>query len=449
MAGSHSDVTARKRAEAKLRHDALHDVVTGLANRRALFDQVEEALAAAREPGRSVGLLMFDLDHFKDINDTLGHETGDHLLAAVAQVVRDLVGAGDQVARLGGDEFAVLFPTIPAPDALAGIAGCIVERLRLPLSVGDRRFSITVSVGVSVSGPATTSDDLVREADLALYEAKRTGRNRVCFFDEELERQAHDRLAIETVLRTEPAERALFLLFQPQVDAASGAIRRFEALARWRCADGSVLRPDHFVPAAERSGLIHEMTRLIVRRALEAVVAIDAAGGSDIGMSINLSAIDLEHTDFAEEMTAMLAEHAVDPPRIEFEITEGVLLRSSPAVMENIRRLGAIGCRFALDDFGTGFSSLAYLRQFPIHTIKIDKSFVDGIGSDRGDEELARVVITLGSTMSKLVVAEGVETQAQADFLTAEGCDLLQGFLFARPMPLGEAADSVRTRRRA
>ncbi len=449
MAGSHSDVTARKRAEAKLRHDALHDVVTGLANRRALFSLVEEALAAARTTGRPVGLLMFDLDHFKDINDTLGHETGDHLLAAVAQVVRELVGAGDQVARLGGDEFAVLFPTIPVTDALAGIAGRIVERLRLPLAVGDRRFSITVSVGLSVSGPETTADDLVREADLALYEAKRTGRNRFCFFDEELERQAHDRLAIETILRTEPAETALFLLFQPQVDAATGAIRRFEALARWRCADGSVLRPDHFVPAAERSGLIHAMTRLIVRRALEAVAAIDAAGGGDVDLSINLSAIDLEHSDFCDEITAMLSEHAVAARRIEFEITEGVLLRSSPAVMENIRRLGAIGCRFALDDFGTGFSSLAYLRQFPIHTIKIDKSFVDGIGSDRGDEELARLVITLGATLSKLVVAEGVETQAQADFLTAEGCDLLQGFLFARPMPLAEAAGAIRTRRRA
>lgn len=449
MAGSHSDVTARKRAEAKLRHDALHDVLTGLANRRALFDQVEAALEHCRQAGGATGLLMFDLDHFKDINDTLGHETGDQLLAAVAREASALMRDGDQVARLGGDEFAVLCPVIAGPEALAEIAARLVERLRLPLEVGEQRFTITVSVGLSVSGPGTTADDLVREADLALYEAKRGGRNRSCFFDEELERQARDRLETETLLRSEPAEAALFLLYQPQIDPHTGAVRRLEALARWRCSDGRVLRPNHFVPAAERTGLIHDLTRLIVRRAFEAMATIDAAGGSDVGISINLSAIDLEHADFSDELTAMLAEHAVAAPRVEFEITEGVLLRSSPAVMENIRRLGAIGCRFALDDFGTGFSSLAYLRQFPIHTIKIDKSFVDGIGSDRGDEELARVIIALGGTMAKLVVAEGVETQAQADFLTAEGCDLLQGYLFGCPMPLAEAADVVHARRRA
>lgn len=439
MAGSHSDVTARKRAEEQLRHDALHDVLTGLANRRALFAAVEEALVRAHEVGETIGVLMFDLDHFKDINDTLGHEQGDLLLAAVAREVRTLVRAEDEVARLGGDEFAVLCPDVGGPGTLAEIAARLVDRLRRPLDVGERRFSITVSVGVAVAGPTSTADDLVREADLALYEAKRTGRNRYCFFDGALEEQARERLKIESILRSEPAADALFLAFQPQVDARDGVVRRFEALARWRCADGSVLSPALFVPAAERSGLIHEITRLVVQRALEAVAVIDAAGGKDVGVAINLSAIDLEHADLVDELTGMLAEQGVAPHRVEFEITEGVLLRSSPTVMENIRQLGAAGCRFALDDFGTGFSSLAYLRNFSIHTIKIDKSFVDGIGGDEGDEELTRVIIGLGRTMSKLVVAEGVETQAQADFLVAEGCNLLQGYLFARPMPIDEA----------
>jgi diguanylate cyclase (GGDEF)-like protein/PAS domain S-box-containing protein len=446
MAGSHSDITARKQAEERLRHDALHDVLTGLANRRALFGLVEAALARGRSAGETVGLLMFDLDHFKDINDTLGHEKGDLLLGAVAREVRTLVRPGDEVARLGGDEFAVLCVAIHGAGELGEIAGKLVDRLREPLIAGPHRFGITVSVGLAVAGPQTTADDLVREADLALYEAKRGGRNRYCFFDEELERQARERLAIETTLRSERAADSLFLLFQPQIDPRTGAVRRLEALARWRCADGTVMRPNHFVPAAERSGLIHDITRLVVQRALEAVATIDAAGGTDVGIAINLSAIDLEHADFGDELTAMLTAHAVAADRIEFEITESVLLRSSPTVMETIRRLGAIGCRFALDDFGTGFSSLAYLRQFPIHTIKIDKSFVDGIGSDRGDEELARVIIALGATMSKLVVAEGVETRAQADFLTAEGCDLLQGFLYARPMSLAEAVAAFAAR---
>jgi diguanylate cyclase (GGDEF)-like protein len=446
MAGSHSDITARKRAEEQLRHDALHDVLTGLANRRALFESVAKALAACRGDGHLVGLLMFDLDHFKDINDTLGHEKGDLLLAAVAREVAALIRDGDQVARLGGDEFAVLCPDVAGADALAEVAGNLVTRLRRPLAIGSDHITTTVSVGIAMSSQAATTEDLVREADLALYEAKRGGRNRYCFFDEELERQAHDRLAVETLLRTESAADALFLLYQPQLDARTRTVRRFEALARWRTADGTVLRPGHFVPAAERSGMIHEITRLVVLRALEAVVAIDAAGGGDVGLSLNLSAIDLEQPELFEQLTGLIAEHRVAPSRIEFEITEGVLLRSSPTVMENIRRLGNAGCRFALDDFGTGFSSLSYLRQFPINTIKIDKSFVDGLGSDREDEELARVIIALGHTMSKLVVAEGVETKTQADFLTAQGCDLLQGFLFARPMPLSDLVRSLAER---
>jgi diguanylate cyclase (GGDEF)-like protein/PAS domain S-box-containing protein len=446
MAGSHSDITARKRAEEQLRHDALHDVLTGLANRRALFDAVERTLATCRAEGRLVGLLMFDLDHFKDINDTLGHEKGDMLLAAVADEVKTLVRDGDQVARLGGDEFAVLCPDIADAGALAEIANRLVMRLRQPLAVGADQFTTTVSIGLAMSSDAATTEDLVREADLALYEAKRGGRNRYCFFDEELERQARDRLAVETILRQESAEGALFLLFQPQLDARTRTVRRLEALARWRTADGTILRPNHFVPAAERSGMIHEITRLVVQRALEAVAVIDAAGGGDIGVSINLSAIDLEHADLFDQLTGLIAAHGVAPCRIEFEITEGVLLRSSPTVMENIRRLGNAGCRFALDDFGTGFSSLSYLRQFPINTIKIDKSFVDGIGSDREDEELTRVIIALGHTMSKLVVAEGVETKIQADFLTSQGCDMLQGFLFARPMPLSDVESSIRER---
>lgn len=440
MAGSHSDITARKRAEEQLRHDASHDVLTGLINRRALFGELSRALVDASRRNIRTGLLMLDLDHFKDINDTLGHDRGDAILVAAGQMLTRVVRHQDRVARLGGDEFAILCQDLEQGVQLADVGARLVAAFQHPLDVGEDRFSISVSVGIAVGEPGATADDLMREADLALYEAKREGRNRYAFFDATLEEAARERLQVETALRSRPMAAGLQLLFQPQVTTRSRIIDRFEALARWEKDDGTLLTPDVFIPAAERCGLIHDLTRTVLAKSLDALAILDAASDRRMpGIAVNLSAIDLEHADFAEETIAELARRGVDPSRIELEITEGILLRSTPAVSENIRRLGLAGCRFALDDFGTGFSSMSYLSQFPIQTIKIDKSFVRGLCQSPEKEELTRAIIDLGHSMSKVVVAEGVETEEQASYLSAHGCDLLQGYLFSRPVPINEA----------
>ena len=438
LVGSLSDITARKDAEDRLREEATHDALTGLPNRRALFAAVSAALATSARRGQ-VGLLLFDIDHFKDLNDTLGHAHGDLLLQAVAVELGKALGPHDRGARLGGDEFAVLRPDANE-TSLGALAARVIAVLREPMNVAGERFGITISAGLALASPADGAEDLVRKADLALYEAKRLGRNRASFFDDALEQEVRARVAVEAALRLGGAEDCIELAFQPQIAPGHAGVLRFEALARWRCRPGGeVIMPGAFIPAAERTGLIHDVTRVVIRRVLEAIAVFDAAGRADVCIAVNLSAIDLGRADFAEETLAMLAVAGIAPSRIEFEITEGVLLLSTRAVVDNIRRLGTAGCRFALDDFGTGFSSLAYLKQFPIETIKVDRSFVDALGgADRGDD-LVGAVVSLGHAMGKLVVAEGVETLDQARRLARLRCDLLQGYLFARPLPLAEA----------
>ncbi|MQT14072.1 bifunctional diguanylate cyclase/phosphodiesterase [Segnochrobactrum spirostomi] len=445
MAGSHADITAHKRAEEQLRHDAMHDMVTGLPNRRAIFRTISQAIASANRRDRLSGLIIADIDQFKDINDTLGHEAGDSLLMAVADRIRRTVrDDGDVVARLGGDEFAIFCPNLTAPSELGRMAERILSGVSEPIENRSERYLITMSAGLAVSRRHSGADDLIREADLALFEAKRQGRNRMAFFNEVLENEARERLAVETALRSTPAADSVFVLFQPQVAAANGEVEGFEALARWRRRDGSVILPTQFIPAAERTGIIRDITRVVIARAVSALEAFAATGARAYTVAVNLSTSDLEHVDFASEVEAILAGHGLDPRCIGFEITEGALLRSSPVVLGNMRRLADIGCRFALDDFGTGFSSLSYLWQFPISVLKIDKSFVQGIGVSLESETLTRAVIGLGRAMTKTVIAEGVETTAQAEFLRTAGCDTFQGFLYAKPMEIDAVAAYLR-----
>lgn len=444
MAGSHTDITSRKRAEEQLRHDAMHDTLTGLPNRRAMFRMLSLMMRASTRHGKQTGLLIIDIDRFKDVNDSLGHKAGDAVLVAVAARLRREVREIDIVARLGGDEFAIIFPNIDSIASMPMIADRIVAAMRKPVDEGSERYSITVTAGATASESESAPELLLREADLALFEAKRSGRNRFSIYNERMEVESRRRLAVENALRSEPAIDAIRILLQAQVNPVTWRTTRFEVLSRWQSADGTVISPVQFVEAAEHLGLMHDMTRAIIRRAIEAIEYFDRRGHDEISLAINLSPSDLEHVDFSSEVLWQLAGRNISPKRLQFEIIESTLLRTSNAVVSNIRHLVEAGCTFAIDDFGTGFSALSYLSRFPIDTIKIDKSFVVDTGLGQEPDSLIRAIIGVGHSLSMRVVAEGVETPLQAQFLAAEGCTLLQGYLFSMPVPVEEAVELLK-----
>ncbi|SHO60994.1 PAS domain S-box-containing protein/diguanylate cyclase (GGDEF) domain-containing protein [Pseudoxanthobacter soli DSM 19599] len=444
MAGSHTDITSRKRAEEQLRHDAMHDTLTGLPNRRAMFRMLSLMMRESNRHGKQTGLLIIDIDRFKDVNDSLGHKAGDAVLVAVASRLRREVREIDVVARLGGDEFAIIFPNIDSIASMPMIADRIVGAMRKPVDEGSERYSITVTAGATASESESAPELLLREADLALFEAKRSGRNRFSIYNERMEVESRRRLAVENALRSEPAIDAIRILLQAQVNPVTWRTTRFEVLSRWRSADGTVISPVQFVEAAEHLGLMHDMTRAIIRRSIEAIEYFDRRGHDEISLAINLSPSDLEHVDFSSEVLWQLAGRSISPKRLQFEIIESTLLRTSNAVVSNIRHLVEAGCTFAIDDFGTGFSALSYLSRFPIDTIKIDKSFVVDTGLGQEPDSLIRAIIGVGHSLSMRVVAEGVETPLQAQFLAAEGCTLLQGYLFSMPVPVEEAVDLLK-----
>lgn len=444
LVGSLSDVTARKSAEARLREEATHDALTGLPNRRALFAAVTAALARPAGHGRA-GLLLFDIDHFKDLNDTLGHAHGDRLLQAVAEVLRRALGVGDYGARLGGDEFAVLCAETDEAS-MSALAAHLIGLLREPLQITGERFGITVSVGLALAGPEDGADDLVRKTDLALYESKRLGRNRASFFDAALEQDVKVRVAVEAELRLGSPAECIELLFQPQVSPSDASVVRFEALARWHSRHGGgVIMPGAFIPAAERTGLIHDVTRVVVRRSLEAVAAFDAAGRSEVRIAVNLSAIDLGRSDFAEETMALFATAGIAPSRIEFEITEGVLLLSTRAVLDNIRRLGATGCRFALDDFGSGLSSFGYLKALPVDYLKIDGSFVKDMVRNPNDRAMVSAINQIGHLLGIKTIAEFVENEETLLLLRETGVDYAQGYFIHKPEAMRSGPDGEKS----
>jgi diguanylate cyclase (GGDEF)-like protein/PAS domain S-box-containing protein len=434
------DISDRRREQAELERLALTDTLTGLANRTLLNDRLAQALARLHRTGGATAMLLLDVDRFKTVNDSLGHQVGDALLVEVAGRIEAVSRADATVARLGGDEFVVLVEGLPAADTVNAVADRLLEALRRPYDLGTAAEALvsTVSIGIAVATDATrTAGDLYREADLALYRAKDSGRDQYALFDDALRAQADQRMAAETLLRRALADNLLVPVFQPIVDLASGQVRAAEALVRIQDGDRLVL-PAEFIDVAEETGLIVEIdARMFERVAAEGARLLDA-GALLRRLTTNVSARSLEDPLFVERMRRALTWYGVPGSMIRVELTERSLLSTSPAVGDSLARIRELGLEVGLDDFGTGYSALAYLQRFSLQFLKIDRSFVSRLGSSARDDAVVSAVIDLAHAHDLVVIGEGVETLEQLAALRRMGCDRAQGYLMGRPMPAAE-----------
>ncbi|MEY8878324.1 MAG: EAL domain-containing protein, partial [Leptothrix sp. (in: b-proteobacteria)] len=441
------EITEREQNEAHLSRMANYDSLTGLPNRALFRDRLLQAMVRARRSGRPFALMFLDIDKFKKINDSLGHEVGDRLLMAVAKVLAgcvrdtDSIGRGGEetstegVYRLGGDEFTILLEELAGTAAITAIAQRILGALRRPFLIDEHELFISASIGITTYvDDGTDLDGLIKQADLAMYRSKELGRDTCFVFDEELSRAAGSRHQLEVLLR-HALERNEFLLhYQPKADLVTGRVTGVEALLRWQPAGQGVVAPNQFIPILEETGLIVAVGAWAFRQACAQMMQWQRQGLRPINLAVNLSARQFRHQDLVGQIAAVLAETGFDPTRLEIELTESMLIDDSEAVLDIMAGLGAMGVRIAIDDFGTGHSSLSYLKRFNVDTLKIDRSFVKDTPDDPEDSAIAIAVIALGHGLRLKVVAEGVETQAQVDFLRAQGCDELQGYLLSRPV---------------
>jgi diguanylate cyclase (GGDEF)-like protein len=427
----------------QLYRQAHFDPLTSLPNRLLFRDRLSQELASATQGRQRGALLYIDLDHFKKINDTVGHGAGDQVLQVVAQRLRACVKEGDTVARLGGDEFTIILRGIGGPDGAQRVAQRLVEALKEPVNVGGRDYPVGASVGVTLfPDDGTQIDDLMRNADLAMYQAKQEGRGRAVFYDRAMQRMPA--LAAESGLYRALQRREFSLYYQPQYSLADGALVGLEALLRWQPPREAMRYPGEFVPAAEQSGLIVDIGAWVLDAACEQLSRWIAEGLEPPRVALNVSVFQLRQADFPRLVRRALERTGLDPAMLEIELTESVF--ADEDARATMRRLAALGIRLALDDFGTGYSSLGYLREHPVQTIKIDRSFIEEVTSNVTAATLAETMITMAHALGKQVVAEGVETMEQLDFLRSRRCDYAQGYFLARPASAGDVTQLLQGR---
>ena len=436
------------RVRQELVHQALHDPLTGLPNRALLLDRLEQGLARARRRGTSIAVLFLDLDRFKVINDSLGHTAGDQLLVCVAQRLQAATRPADTVGRFGGDEFVVLSEEVDDEEAAIRLTERITAALAGPATVGGRDIRFTVSTGIVLTRPdGYTADSLLRDADVAMYRAKERGRARHAVFDATMREQVVERLETERALREAIDQGQLRVVYQPEVSLPDGQVVAVEALVRWAHPDRGLLVPADFMALAEDTGLVVEMDRWLLREACTEVQRCRADHPALAGMLlwVNFSARQLARPEVAEVVSEVLAATGTDPSLLGIEITESVVMEDVAEVRSALAALRGLGVQIAIDDFGTGFSSLSYLRSFPVSVLKIDRSFVAGLVRNEEDSAIVGAVISLAHSLGLSAVAEGVETQEQLAALRALGCDLAQGFLFGLPSGMPSIAAQLAT----
>jgi diguanylate cyclase (GGDEF)-like protein/PAS domain S-box-containing protein len=436
------DVTEVKQAEARMQHLAHHDTLTQLPNRVLLLARLEQAMAEARRAGDELAMLFIDMDRFKNINDTLGHQVGDGLLVEVGQRLRALVRDSDIVARLGGDEFVLVLGGVGdrGTAAATSVARKLIDALGRPYMVQGHELHSTPSIGIGIfPAHGDDPDTLMKNADTAMYQAKGAGRNNFQFFTPAMNAARGERLALEVGLRSAIERQQLSLHYQPQVDVATGRIVALEALVRWHHPELGWIPPLKFIPIAEDTGLIERIGACVLEVALAQVARWRAAGHAQLRVAVNLSAHQLRGDSFASTVAQSLHRHGLPGQALELEVTESVAMRDPARTAELLRQLRAFGVALAIDDFGTGYSSLAYLKQLPLSCLKLDRSFVMDIEHDANDAAICTATIQMAHSLGLAVVAEGVETVTQLDFLRRLGCDTVQGYYISKPMPAAES----------
>jgi diguanylate cyclase (GGDEF)-like protein/PAS domain S-box-containing protein len=442
------DVSARKRAEEQIHHAAFHDGLTGLPNRTRLGDRLSLAVERARRSaGYRFAVLFIDLDRFKIVNDSLGHDLGDRLLVDLSRRLESCVRKLDTVARLGGDEFAILLDGITGPEDATLVAARISETLTRPFDLNGHEFSTTASIGIAYSSPGyERHEDILRDADTAMYRAKANGKNRYEVFDAGMHARAVEALRVEAELRRAVESGEIVPYYQPVIALSTGELAGFEALARWHHPQRGLVGPADFIPLAEETGLIAPLGISVLRQACEQMGRWDREfqWAQALSMSVNVSVRQFRQLDFAEEIRSSLAAAGIAPERLRLEITESALMDDAAGAVETLRQLKSIGVRLAIDDFGTGYSSLSYLHRFPIDALKIDRSFVTRMSTDRESRGIVKTIITLGDELGMDVVAEGVETAEHRDALAGFACEYGQGYFFSRPLDDAGAAELLR-----
>lgn len=432
--GTATDITEEVEAQERANHLALHDSLTGLPNRVLFRERLEQAFEGNRHDTRRISVLCLDLDHFKEVNDTLGHAFGDLLLIQVADRLRRCVRPNDTVARLGGDEFAIIQAGVAGPDEAAALSLRIVDVVGQPFVIDGQELHIGISVGVAVPEEGRNDPDkLLKCADIALYRAKQTGRGTVRFFEATMDMELQARKSLEYEMRHALERDEFKLYFQPLVDVQRQRVSAVEALLRWNHPEMGTISPAVFIPVAERCGLIASISEWVLRTA-----CTHALQWPDLRVAVNLSPVHFRSRDLIETVRNTLKETGLAPDRLEMEITESVLIKDTEAALDILNALKAIGVNVAMDDFGTGYSSLAYLNSFPFDKLKIDRSFISSLEDQEKSRAIVRSVLSLGESLQMTVTAEGVETAQQVAFLMREGCQQIQGYYFGKPMPAEE-----------
>lgn len=432
-----SDITERKRAEARVHYLAHYDALTGLPNRSLFRDRLDQALGKARRENTQLAVMFVDLDNFKDFNDSLGHDAGDELLREVGRRLQGCIRPQDTVSRQAGDEFVVLIPDLPGADAATAIAHKFLQVFREPVSAAERELSVTGSIGIALyPDNATSAEELIRNADAAMYSAKEQGRNNFQFFASDMTAGALEKLALEASMRRAIERDEFELHYQPQVQVNGGEIIGFEALIRWQHPEQGLLLPGAFIPVAEQSSLIVALGEWVLDAACRQLRSWLDEGHPVVPVAINLSAVQFGRGDIVAQVAGTLDRYGLPPELLEVELTESAIMRDPHVTSHTLRQLKEVGVKIAVDDFGVGYSSLSYLKRFHVDRLKVDRSFISDLDSNQDDRAITAAIVEMAHALNLEVVAEGVETEAQLNVLRTLGCEMAQGYWFGRPVPV-------------